>query len=176
MKINFIIFSVIIATAIFFTFILDQQVNETHRYKTVDDFPIPFLSGDQEKLSTVMGGQDIIIHFWASWCAPCLTEFPDLMYFAEKYRDKVKIIAFAVQDKPEKIEKFINTLSKPLPENVYIAADETWSISKQIFNTHKLPESFYLDKDLNILARHNGSKEDWFKSPWIKDFINKNSE
>lgn len=34
----------------------------------------------------------IILNFWASWCVPCLKEFPSLVQFQEKYRGRVKVI------------------------------------------------------------------------------------
>ncbi|MFP5386880.1 MAG: TlpA family protein disulfide reductase [Bacteriovoracia bacterium] len=34
----------------------------------------------------------IVLNFWASWCVPCLKEFPSLVEFQEKYKDKVKVI------------------------------------------------------------------------------------
>lgn len=34
----------------------------------------------------------IVLNFWASWCVPCLKEFPSLVEFQEKYKGKVKVI------------------------------------------------------------------------------------
>lgn len=34
----------------------------------------------------------IILNFWASWCQPCLREFPSLVEFQEKYKDQVLVI------------------------------------------------------------------------------------
>lgn len=34
----------------------------------------------------------IVLNFWASWCQPCLREFPGLVAFQEKYREQVLVI------------------------------------------------------------------------------------
>ena len=34
----------------------------------------------------------IVLNFWASWCLPCLKEFPSLVQLQEKYKGKLKVI------------------------------------------------------------------------------------
>ena len=34
----------------------------------------------------------IILNFWASWCIPCLKEFPSLVKFQDKFKGQVKVI------------------------------------------------------------------------------------
>lgn len=34
----------------------------------------------------------VLLNFWASWCLPCLKEFPSLVKLQEKYPGKIKVI------------------------------------------------------------------------------------
>ena len=40
----------------------------------------------------------VLLNFWASWCIPCLKEFPSLVEFQEKYKGKVKVIGINSDD------------------------------------------------------------------------------
>ncbi len=49
-------------------------------------------------------GRVILLNFWATWCVPCLKEFPDLSKLQEAYRDRgLTIIAVSV-DEPDELE------------------------------------------------------------------------
>ncbi|HXH75127.1 MAG TPA: TlpA disulfide reductase family protein [Bacteriovoracaceae bacterium] len=49
----------------------------------------------------------IILNFWASWCQPCLREFPSLVKFQDKYAAHVKVVGINgdEEDSAEKIKK-----------------------------------------------------------------------
>jgi thiol-disulfide isomerase/thioredoxin len=34
----------------------------------------------------------VVLNFWASWCVPCLKEFPSLVKFQDKYKGKIRVI------------------------------------------------------------------------------------
>ncbi len=44
------------------------------------------------KENNISTEKPILINFWASWCPPCLKEFPLLVQFHQKYRDQVLVL------------------------------------------------------------------------------------
>jgi thiol-disulfide isomerase/thioredoxin len=63
------------------------------------------------KKTTIQLGQEkspiVVLNFWASWCVPCLKEFPSLVQFQEKYKGKAKVIGINgdVDESLENIKK-----------------------------------------------------------------------
>lgn len=50
-------------------------------------------------------GKPIIINFWATWCVPCVQEFPEFEELNAKYGDKVDFVMIS-DEEMKKIEKF----------------------------------------------------------------------
>jgi thiol-disulfide isomerase/thioredoxin len=57
-------------------------------------------------------GDWLVVNFWATWCAPCRKEMPQLDALAARYQGRgVKVIALSVdRGGAEKPEKFLNEL------------------------------------------------------------------
>ena len=95
---------------------------------------------------------------------------------ANENNKDIRVLAIAVQDDVKKIKAFFEKNNIHIPQNVEIGLDSNRNIAKSIFSTQKLPESFYLNQYGQTLARHNGAINNWRTSPWITEFMNKNSE
>lgn len=54
--------------------------------KAAVDFALPDLSGKTVRLSDFKG-RVVLVDFWATWCAPCLEELPDLKALYAKHKD-----------------------------------------------------------------------------------------
>jgi len=67
-------------------------------------------------------GQPVVVTFWATWCAPCVKEFPDLVALATRRRD-VAFVSVSIDDKEDVValERFVAQRKPPFP--VYRKAD-----------------------------------------------------
>jgi len=53
-------------------------------------------------------GKILIIDFWATWCVPCVKEFPSLEKFYRNNKDKgIELIAISVDNDIKRVRKFI---------------------------------------------------------------------
>ena len=59
-------------------------------------FILPSTSGADVALNSV-GGQVVLVHFFATWCEPCREELPALNRLAARANGTVKVLAISVQ-------------------------------------------------------------------------------
>lgn len=105
-----------------------------------------------------------LVHFWATWCPPCMTEVPSLNRLADdfaEYRGDFTILMVSVADDMERVETFVgDRLSSVL-------YDPSWEVAHR-YGTRKLPET-YLVVHGEVRKRWIGA-QDW-NDPDIRERI-----
>jgi len=61
------------------------------------DFALPDLDGNTLRLSD-FSGRPVVLNFWATWCAPCRLEMPELARAAADYADQGLVVLAINQD------------------------------------------------------------------------------
>lgn len=100
-------------------------------------------------------GNNIIVHFWATWCAPCEKEFPDLMEAVKILEEKenLKFVLVAVRDDQKKIKRFLKKYNVD-SKNIVLLEDR--NSDHKLFGTYKLPESYLFSSNGNLLKKYPG--------------------
>lgn len=87
----------------------------------------------------------VVLNFWASWCLPCLQEFPSLVQFQEKYKGRVKVIGIN-GDEEDPLVNVKKTEAK-YKLNFETALDTHSEISnKFLINTYPVSIAFHKGK------------------------------
>jgi thiol-disulfide isomerase/thioredoxin len=81
-----------------------------------------------------------LLHFWATWCPPCVGEIPTLTRLADDLHgeDNFRVVLVAVEDEPDKVSKF---LGDELADGVLF--DPNW-VTANRYGTTQLPETYLL--------------------------------
>ena len=94
MKINKYIW---IAFALSLTFMLSMCNRPAEESENAAPSPFKFSAEDlygNTVTEASLGDKELFfVHYWATWCGPCVSEMPDLAEVAKKYADKVGFIA-----------------------------------------------------------------------------------
>jgi thiol-disulfide isomerase/thioredoxin len=121
------------------------------------DFELERLDGTKLKLSDYKG-KVVVVNFWASWCNPCVEEFPSMVKLGKETQENVQIIAIATDDERKDIETFAKLFNLP-QKGFEIVWDKDKSIMKR-YGVEKIPESFLVNRDMKLIRKVLGV-ENW---------------
>jgi len=121
----------------------------------IPNFLVKDLEGKTVQLKDFQG-QVVIISFWASWCGPCLEEFPSMIELVEKMKGQVKLMAISQDSERSEIDAFLRAFPKSKHPDIFILWDQDHAIGKQ-FGVERLPESYVAGKDHKLVRKIVGS-------------------
>lgn len=140
-------------------------------YETSDDegpapdFALATLSGDTFRLSEHRG-KVVVINFWATWCAPCRVEIPDLIRMQELLEgDGVQFVGISLDDEGKEI---VETFAQEANFNYPILLDDG-SISEKFGGVYALPTTVIVDRKGMIRHRIPGMVTSTYLMPILQD-------
>lgn len=111
------------------------------------DFSLTTFDGDAFTLSEYQG-EIVVINFWASWCAPCRDEAPDLQALHEDYADRgVRLIGVNYLDIENNARAFKAEFGMTFPSGM--------DVGDRIANDYRIqgvPETFVIGPDGRVAA------------------------
>ena len=103
-------------------------------------------------------GKLLVVHFWATWCAPCEEELPGLVaWWKEAKADpRVELVAVSVDEEWATVEAF---LAKRGAADLPVALDPAKAVASA-FGTAKFPETWFLSPSGEVVF-HQVGPLDW---------------
>lgn len=115
------------------------------------DFSLADLDGNPIHLADLRG-RPVVLNFWASWCGPCVEEFPLLREAASRHAgDGLAIVGIVYRDRSEAARDFMERNGGTWP-----AAMDPGERVAATYGILGPPETFFIGRDGTIVARQFG--------------------
>ena len=106
------------------------------------------LDGDRVDLSA-LHGRPVAVNFWATWCEPCVREFPLLRQAAADHRaDRLVVVGVLTGDQPDAARTFVRRHGATWPVGIDPAGR-----TAAVWGAVGLPQTFFVRPD-GTLASH----------------------
>lgn len=117
---------------------------------------------DEKQFATLIktNGKPLLINFWATWCTPCIEEFPDLVKIDGEFKGKIDFFTVSLDFEEELstgIPKFLRQMKATMPSYLLITPDETAAIASVSKDwSGGLPFTVLFSSDGNLAYSHQG--------------------
>ena len=112
------------------------------------DFSVVDLDGNPIHLADLRG-RPVIVNFWASWCIPCIEEFPLLRDAAASHADDgLVVVGIVYQDRTQAARDFMASNGA-----TWAAAADPDGRVAEAYGILAPPETFFIGRDGRIEAR-----------------------
>ncbi|MCM2276585.1 MAG: TlpA family protein disulfide reductase [Oligoflexia bacterium] len=114
-------------------------------------------------------GKPLILHFWASWCPPCIDEIPQLVALAKRFNGKpLTVLMVNLDAKWADAHKILP--SKGLPASMVSIMDPASKVPDE-YGSYQFPESYLLNAKLEVVTKWVGPQK--WESPEVLSAIQK---
>jgi peroxiredoxin len=117
------------------------------------DFELDDFDGGRVRLSDFRG-RPVIVNFWATWCAPCRIEMPELQEAFDQHQDEGLAILALDQDEP--VERAREFFYDEMGLSFTPLVDEKSAIASAYSSYSVLPTTYFIAPDGTVTAIHRG--------------------
>jgi thiol-disulfide isomerase/thioredoxin len=111
------------------------------------------LTGAELSLGS-MRGDVVVLNVWASWCAPCRAEAPDLQEVYEQYDDQgLRMVGLVTRDQQAAAEAFVRTFGLTYPSIIDTDAALQMRFGYDTLPPQAIPTTLVLDAQGRVAAR-----------------------
>jgi len=132
----------------------------------VPDFESRTLDGRTFHLNDLRG-KIVILNFWATWCPPCVTEFPSMISLSKEFSKDIVLVTVSADERKADVLDFLKAFGGNIINSFHMWDPQRNIISQ--YGSEKLPETFIIDRS-GRLIRKIVSSQDW-QDQRIKDYF-----
>lgn len=119
------------------------------------DFALQSTDGKTVHLSDYLGKDVVLIDFWSTTCAPCMTEMPFLVDLYRKHKDKGFVILAVSLDGPESLAD-VNRVVHDKDMIFPVLLDQETTVVSRFNPKKEMPFAVLIDKSGKIIHKKPG--------------------
>lgn len=158
--INSLVLVLVLVLTAGITFYQDQWLNWFSDQK-IHPYSKLIFTDDQGKAHRIPDyhGKVVLVHVWASWCPPCISEFPDLVAYLKR-NPQVILLAVSVDSDAQAMRSFWKRFELNSHTNAFLIPDPDRLISQDQLAVEAYPETLFFDKK-GYFYKHIKGILDW---------------
>lgn len=120
-----------------------------------------------------------ILNLWATWCAPCIEEFPELLEAYYAYQSQGVRLLFLSADHTSAYSRALQFLNdQGVDFKTYIKGDQDLSLIKDLFPKWQgaLPATLFYDHSGKLIHSHQGMLNYEQLEIWIENYLAQRTE
>ena len=133
------------------------HADQNNTLRAAPPFELPDDSGNLHSLKDFKG-KWVLLHFWATWCPPCIGEIPDWIELREALSKDAPIQFIAVS-----LDSTWEDAHRILPQSPKIrgllSLLDSSTETPQSYGTFKYPETYLINPDQRILTKWVGPQK-----------------
>ncbi|HBJ73441.1 MAG TPA: hypothetical protein DDY88_07010 [Actinobacteria bacterium] len=120
------------------------------------DFTLPTLDGTSFTLSKHLG-EVVVLNVWASWCAPCRAEAPELQQVWDQEKSKgVQFVGLDTRDSATSADAFVKRFGLTYPQAIDTDG-QVQLLFRDTLPAQAIPSTLVVDADGKVAARFLGA-------------------
>ena len=127
-----------------------------------------------ERVREFRGRKAVVVHVWATWCAPCVKEFPEFVRMAQARADRIAVI-FVSADFPKDADRVREFLAaQGVTRESYIKSESDQKFISALSDqwTGALPATFVFDTSGALVAFAEEALPEGGVSQYIEEVLN----
>lgn len=134
---------------------IELLLNSINEGQPIPDFSVYTIDHEQINNKTLKG-EVVLINFWATWCAPCMEEVPDLKQIHHTYKDdNFKTVSITLDHDSS---KFVRTIKENEMDWIHIFKPEKQFLDA--FRINPIPAIFLINEEGIIIYNSDVREKD----------------